>query len=306
MTMESPIELAELRSLVALAAHGHFGRAAEALGVSQPALTKRVQRLEDKVGGALVVRGYRELHLTEPGRLLLEHAQVLLGDSERALELSREAARGEAGRLRIGFGVASIVQMLPRTLQRFRTRHPRVQVHLRDMSTPAQLEALQTGEIDLGFVRLPVADPALECVPILHERLVVAVPTRSPWRGRKGLGSLAGQPWVACSDVISASYYAHVLALCRSAGFEPRIVAETNELFSLLQLVRAGLGVALVPSAAAAMRVPGVRFEAIRAAGPVTPAWDIGLAWSRAPSRGALVTAFSRVALQVYTGRTQA
>src|SRR5688572_10508780 len=265
------LELDELRSLVALAAHGHFGRAAEALGVSQPALTKRLQRLEEKVGGELLVRGYRELRLTEAGRLLLEKSRQLLGDSERALELSREAARGEAGLLRIGFGVASIVQLLPRTLQRFRARHPRVQVNLRDMSTLAQTEALQAGEIDLGFVRLPVVEPALECVPILHERLVVAVSARSSWRERNGLASLAGQPFVACSDVISASYYAHVLALCQSAGFAPRVVAETNELFSLLQLVRAGLGVALVPSAAAAMRVPGVRFEALRAAGPVTP-----------------------------------
>ena len=270
--MTAELELGELRSLVALAEHGHFGRAAEALGVSQPALTKRVQRLEEKVGGELLVRGYRELRLTEAGRLLHERALRLLGDAGRALELSREAARGEAGMLRLGFGVASIVQLLPRTLQRFRARHPRVQVHLRDMSTPSQIEALITGEIDLGFVRLPVAEPALECVPILHERLAVAVPSRSTWRGHAGLRSLAGQPFVAASDVISASYYTHVLALCRNAGFEPRIVAETNELFSLLQLVRAGIGVALVPSAAAAMRVPGVRYEKIGAAGPVTPA----------------------------------
>ena len=301
--VDPALDLEELRSLVALHEEGHFGRAAERLGVSQPALTKRLQKLEQTVGGPLVVRGYRELRLTEAGRLLHDRALRLLGDSERALELSREAVRGEAGRLRIGFGVASIVQMLPRTLQRFRARHPRVQVHLRDMSTPAQLEALQTGEIDLGFVRLPVADPALDCAPILHERLVVAVPPRSTWRARHGLRALAGQPFVACSDVISASYYAHVLALCRSAGFEPRIVAETNELFSLLQLVRAGLGVALVPSAASAMRVPGVRFEDIRAAGPVTPAWNIGLAWSREAPRGPLVAAFSRVALEVYAGR---
>jgi DNA-binding transcriptional LysR family regulator len=298
MDKRSPdLEAAELRSLVALAEQRHFGHAAEILGISQPALSKRLQRLEEKVGGRLVSRGYRDVRLTEPGQVLLEQARGLLRSGDLALEVSRQALRGGAGFLRIGFGVASIAQTLPGILLRFRRSHPRVQVLMRDMSSPAQLQALRSDEIELGFVRMPVTDPALECTPVHHERLVAAVQPGAIWRDRSGLASLSEEPFVVCSRVISASYYDHVIAVCRTAGFTPRIVAETNELFSLLQLVGAGIGVALVPSASAAMRVPGVRFKAVR---QKEAAWDIGLAWRRGPERSPLLEAFLRTALEVF------
>jgi DNA-binding transcriptional LysR family regulator len=284
---------------VVLAEERHFGRAAERLHVSQPALSKRLLRLEGMVGGRLFARGYRDVRLTEPGRVLLERAKALLRDADRAIELSREAVRGEAGLLRIGFGVATITRLLPEVLLRFRRAHPRVQIEMRDMSSPAQADALRRREIDLGFVRQPLADVALESVPILRERLAAAVRPRSAWRDREGLHSLAAEPFVVCSRSVSASYYDHVVALCRAAGFAPRIVTEINDLFSLLQLVRAGVGVALVPSAASAMRVPGVRLEKVALA---DAAWDIALA-RRREDRGPLVDAFVRVAREVSAER---
>jgi DNA-binding transcriptional LysR family regulator len=290
------LDTALLRSFVVLAEERHFGQAALRLNVSQPALSKRLRRLEEMVGGPLLVRGYRDVRLTEPGRVLLERARSLLREAGQALEVSREAVRGEAGLLRIGFGVASIAELLPEVLLRFRRAHPRVQIEMRDMSSPAQVEALRRGEIDLGFVRQqPSSEAGIDWLPILRERLVAAVQPRSPWRDRPGLPSLARAPFVACSRAVSASYYDHVVALCRAAGFAPRIVTETNDLFSLLQLVRAGVGVALVPSAAAAMRVPGVRLKKV-----VEPAaaWDIALA-RRKQDSGPLVDAFVRVAREV-------
>jgi DNA-binding transcriptional LysR family regulator len=294
------LESAELRSLVALAELGHFGRAAERLGISQPALSKRLQRLEAKVGGRLVSRGYRDVRLTGPGLVLLEQAQGLLRSGDLALELSRQALHGGTGLLRIGFGVASIAQTLPRILLRFRRSHPRVQVVMRDMSSPAQLQALRSEEIELGFVRLPVTDSALESTPVHHERLVAALRPGAGWREPAGLASLAEEPFVVCSRAISASYYDHVAALCRTAGFAPRIAAETNELFSLLQLVRAGIGVALVPSATTAMRVPGVKFRAVR---QKEAGWDIGLAWRKGPDQSPLLRAFLRTALPMMGAR---
>ena len=283
------LDTLELRSFVLLAEQKHFGRAAESLFVSQPALSKRLKRLEDKVGAPLLLRGPHEVRLTEPGRLLLERARILLRDAEGALEASRLAGRGEAGLIRIGFGVASISRFLPDVLLRFRRSHPRVQVALRDMSSPAQVEALRRGDIDLGFVRLPITGGDLASVPVLRERLVAAVGPSSAWREGARLVTLAAEPFVVCSRSVSASYYDHVLALCRAAGFTPRIAAETNDLFSLLQLVRAGVGVALVPSTAAGMRVPGVRLRKTRLA---AAAWDIGLVWRRSSERRLLVEAF--------------
>jgi DNA-binding transcriptional LysR family regulator len=293
------LDSSELRSLVVLAEQRHFGRAAEILCVSQPALTKRLQRLEQKVGGPLLLRGYRDLRLTEPGRVLLERAKVLLRETALAIEVSRRAVAGEAGLLRIGFGAASVARLLPEILLRFRRAQPRVQIVMRDMASPAQVQALQREEIDLGFVRMPVTDPELEAVPILHERLVAAIGARSPWRDRAGLRSLAGEPFVVCSRTVSTSYYDHVGALCRSAGFTPRIVTETNDVFSQLHLVRAGIGVALVPSAATSMRVPGVRIKTIRLR---EARWDIAMVWRKQREPAPLVEAFVRVARQVYAG----
>src|SRR6476659_4718506 len=161
------LSLDDFAAITALADTLHFGRAADRLYVSQPALSKRLKKMEDAVGGPLLVRGYRDVRLTEAGRLLAERGRRLLEESAVAMALSQRAARGEAGLLRIGFGIASILGLLPGVLLRFRRTHPDVQLQLRDMSTPEQIAALGAGEIDVGFVRLPVSDPRLIVRPVL-------------------------------------------------------------------------------------------------------------------------------------------
>jgi DNA-binding transcriptional LysR family regulator len=170
------LELSELRSFSVLAQHLHFGDAAEALHVSQPALTKQIQKLEAKVEGPLLVRGYRRVSLTPAGEILRDRAQSLLREAEMAEEITRLAVQGKAGLLRIGFGIASLAAGLPDILTRFRRHFPAVQVSMRDMPTPDQIEALEQGDIDVGFVRLPVERPDLVTVPVLEERLVAAIP----------------------------------------------------------------------------------------------------------------------------------
>jgi len=163
------LELSELRSFLVLAQHLHFGQAAEALHLSQPALTKQIHKLEAKVEGPLLVRGYRRVSLTPAGEILRDRSQSLLREAEMAEEITRLAAQGKAGLLRIGFGIASLAAGLPDILTRFRQHSPAVQVSMRDMSTPNQVEALEQGDIDVGFVRLPVERPGLVTVPVLEE-----------------------------------------------------------------------------------------------------------------------------------------
>src|SRR6478736_3637716 len=237
------VELADLQAVVALADSLHFGRAADRLHVSQPALSKRLRKLEGRIGGPLLVRGYRDVRLTEAGRLLADRGRLLLRESEAAVALSQQAARGEAGRLRIGFGIASILGLLPDVLLRFRRSHPDVQLQLRDMSTPDQISALANREIDVGFVRRPVSDGRLNMRPVLDERVVAALGPRSPWVARTGLRSVAAEPFIIIARSRSASFYDHALSVCAAAGFAPRIVQEASELFTVLSLVRAGLGV---------------------------------------------------------------
>src|SRR5262245_29279358 len=141
------IEFKDLQALLVLAETLHFGRAAERLHVSQPALSKRIQRIEGRIGGPLLVRGYRDVQLTEAGRLLASRSRHLIAEAAATVALTERAARGEAGLLRIGFGIASIFALVPEVVRRFRRAHPDVQFHLRDMSTPDQIDALIRREI---------------------------------------------------------------------------------------------------------------------------------------------------------------
>jgi DNA-binding transcriptional LysR family regulator len=272
------LDFDDIEAIVVLGETLHFGRAAERLHVSQPALSKRIRRMEERVGGPLLVRKYRDVRLTEAGRLLAGRGRQLLHESAATLALSRRAARGEAGVLRIGFGIASILGLLPAVLLRFRQAYPGVELQLRDMSTPEQVNALGEGAIDVGFVRLPVADRRLQMRPVIHERLVAALGPRSPWRRQLGLRSVAAEPFIIIARARSASFYDHALSICAASGFAPRVVQEANELFTVLSLVGAGLGVSLVPRSAALMRLPGVRFREVNLP---EAAWNIALAWRR-------------------------
>jgi DNA-binding transcriptional LysR family regulator len=283
------LQVEELHSFVVLADELHFGRASKRLFVSQPALSKQIRRLEEKVGGALFTRTRRKVEITEAGRVLLAGADKVLREDEAALSLAREAALGRAGTLRIGFGIASVSEILPRTILRFRKTYSQVELKMRDMSTPAQIAALVDGSIDIGIVRLPIAHTELDSLPLFHEQLVVATSGSLSYNSRQGLAALRNQPFVFFPRATSATLHDHVLGLCRGAGFSPTIVQEASELFTMLNLVRAGLGVSLVPSAARRMGVPGVRFHDL---GLPEAKWRIGIAWNRLSDKAELISRF--------------
>lgn len=267
-----------MRSVVILAEYLHFGRAALALHVSQPALTKQIRKIERTLGGPLFLRKPRQLALTRAGEIFVTRARPLLHDSHVVADLSRSAMRGEAGLLRIGFGIASLATGLPDLIQRFRSRFPGVQISMRDMSTPAQLDALENHALDVGFVRLPVSRPDISASPVLRDRLVIAVGPYTRSTPRSGLKSFAREPFIVVARSASASHYDHVLRTCRAAGFTPRIAQEVGELFTVLSFVRAGAGVALVPNSSKLMKVPRVRYLETRVP---AASWNIGVAFRK-------------------------
>jgi DNA-binding transcriptional LysR family regulator len=229
------------------------------------------------------------VEITETGRVLLAGAEKVLQHAEGALNLAQEAVAGRAGTLRIGFGIASVSELLPRTILRFRKVYPQVELKMRDMSTPAQIAALVEGNIDIGIVRLPIAHPELDSLPLFHEELVAVTPGSLAYNSKQGLAALRGQPFVFLPRATSATLHDHVLGLCRRAGFSPVIVQEANELFTILNLVRAGLGVSLVPSAAKRMGVPGIRFHEL---GLPQAKWRIGMAWHHSLNKAELISRF--------------
>jgi DNA-binding transcriptional LysR family regulator len=279
----------ELKSFTILARELHFRRAAEQLCMSQPALSKQIRRLEEKVGGGLFARNRRKVTLTESGRVLLPLADKLLKESESALTIAKEASNGRAGILRIGFGLAAVSDILPRTILRFSREYPLIKLQMCDMSTPSQLTALLQESLDLGILRLPIASSELDSLPLIRERLLLAVPESFRYTHRDRLSTLRDAPFVLISRSASATFHNHALSVCRSAGFTPNVVQESNETFTILNFVRAGLGVSLVQSAAARMKVPGVRFHELKMS---ESEWAIGMAWMRSCEKRDLIQKF--------------
>jgi DNA-binding transcriptional LysR family regulator len=290
-------ELREMRSAVALADHLHFGRAAFALHMSQPALTKQIHKIEETLGGPLFIRKPRQLTLTPAGDVFVARARTLLKDAQLAEDAFQSAMRGEAGLLRIGFGIASLASGLPDLIQAFRNRFPGVQIAMRDMSTPAQLDALENRTLDVGFVRVPVSTAEVFTLPLFRDRLVVAVGPNARSHPRGGLKLFARAPFIVVARSASASLYDHVLRSCRAAGFTPRVVQEVGELFTVLSFVRAGAGVALVPNSSKALKVPRVRYLE---AGVPSAVFDIGIAFHKSAAADPILNNFLSVVRQKY------
>jgi DNA-binding transcriptional LysR family regulator len=275
-----------------LAGELHFRRASEQLFLSQPALSKRIQRLEDKLKGALFVRSRRKVALTDAGKRFLPKAIKLLQDAEDALHETRAAMEGRAGSLRIGFGIASLPELLPRTILRFRKLYPDVELQMREMSSPSQVSSLTETRLDVGILRMPVANRKLISLPLFSEHLVLATPANVMYRPKEGINGLRNRGFIFVSSSVSKMFHDRVLSLCLRAGFTPRVVQEANEILTILHFVRAGLGVSLVPRSALRLKVQGVRFHEL---GWKEPLWRIGIAWNRNSEKLALIGCFVKV-----------
>lgn len=282
----------ELRSFLVLAEQLHFGKSANLLHISQPALSKQMKGLEEKIGGPLLVRNRRDVRLTAAGALFYQQGRRIVRDLDALLDGAQAAVKGEAGTLRVAVGLATVHSLVPPALRRFRAAHPRVEVQVGDMSTPRQIEALLAGEVDVGFVRLPLQRPELMVRKVLTERLTIA--GSNNFRGALTLAGISQQPFIMIAREVSSTFYDHCIRLCGSAGFSPRVVQEAKDMFTLLNLVRAGIGVALVPRSARQMRVSGLRFAHIRNR---DAEWDIGVAWNKL-HESALVKNFVEISLE--------
>jgi len=266
------LEQGDLRALVAMAEHGHFGRAAAALGVSQPALTKRIRGLEARLGGSLFERHARGASPTDAGLLLCERARQLLEETAAAVQQVCSVLSGRSGPLRIGTGLSVMLSGLPEVIRAFRKAYPEVQVTVRDLSTRDQVTALRRGELDVGFVRMGREGDGLQVWPVMSDELRLACRRD---RRQRGKAELFREPLVTVSRAASPTYHDHVLATCRAAGYQPPAIQEANQLLTVLTLVQSGIGIGLVPASTRALALPGIRLldMPLRGGG-----WRIGVA----------------------------
>lgn len=262
------MELRHLRYFIAVAEELNFTRAATRLHIGQPPLSMQIRDLEEEIGVRLFERGPRRVALSTAGERFLLHARRILDGVEEAVAEARRAARGELGELRVGFTSSlPFTDLLPDALNAYRRRFPQVRLQLREMFTPEQFQSLVRGELDVGFVRLQAGTPPAGIV--LREvarnplRLVVNAAHRLAGAAQVRLAELAGEDFISFPADVGTDLPGVLRALCRQAGFEPRIVQTAREATTQIGLVAAGLGVAVLPAPLESVRIARVRYLAL-------------------------------------------
>ena len=257
------MEIRQLRSFVVLAEERHFGRAAARLHVAQPALSQQLKTLEREVGTRLLDRSTRRVELTEAGRLLQARALEVLASVDRTTGDLALLAEGRAGRVRLGFVGTATYDVLPRVARKVREELPDLELDLHgELLAPALLDQVRRGVLDLAVLRPGAVPPhGLVVQELRREPLVAVLPSDHPCSSlaEVPVAALAGSPFVTHPSSSRSTMQPLVLDVCRAAGFEPDVV-EVGETGTLVVLVAAGLGVALVPSSVRALRLDGVAY----------------------------------------------
>ncbi|SDS56547.1 LysR substrate-binding domain-containing protein [Bradyrhizobium canariense] len=259
------MEIRHLRYFIAVAEELSFSRAAKRLNVSQPPLSVQIRALETEVGVSLFTRNRRKVELTPAGELLLEHARRTVAHLEHTADIVRRAGRGEAGIIRLAFtGSVPMRESFARLLRTFRGRYPDIRIELQHMTTGRQFEALTDDQIDLGILRPPAAlreTRNIDLTPIWYDQLRLFIPAdhaQAHTHAPIAMTEVLNEPFVGVDPQVHCGMHEHLMSLCGAAGFTPRIEQEARELSTVLGLVAAGIGVAVLPACYTCIAMPGV------------------------------------------------
>ncbi|WP_454722687.1 MULTISPECIES: LysR family transcriptional regulator [Cupriavidus] len=303
------MDLRQLRYFVTVAEELHFGRAARRLAMTQPPLSQQIQALEEEIGVPLFLRTRRSVALTPAGQQWLPEVRRVLADAAALPGLAQRLARGEAGTLSLAFVSTADYGILPDLLRRFRAHHPNVQLQLREATSDIQLEALMEGAIDAGLVirpQLPAMPHGVSYLPLVREPLVLAVPQGWQPHGAapdSGDGARAGialrdaahEPLIIFPRRSAPAFYDIITGCYAREGLTPAIAQEAIQMQTIVSLVSAGMGVALVPASLCNLRRTGVSYLPLRDAGPDI---ETGLVWREAGagSVGPVLRSFIEIA----------
>jgi DNA-binding transcriptional LysR family regulator len=295
MSLPSIPDLRQLRYFVTVAEEKHFGRAAARLSMTQPPLSQAIRALEDTLGVELFARTKRSVELTSVGADLLPEVRRLLAGAEGLRPLAQSLARGEAGVLSLAFVSTADYGLLPPLLRQFGARHPRVRLELLEATSDVQIDELVAGRIDAGLVIGPLPPryaSQLSWLPLAREPLVIAMSTEmaariegseedaAEWRDVPLSLTQAGDaPLVVFPRRLAPGFYDIIMDCYGAAGLTPRIGQEAIQMQTIVSLVSAGMGVALVPQSLRNLRRTGVVYRPLREA---VPAVVTGLVWRTA------------------------
>ncbi len=273
------MELRDLRAFIAVAEEQHFGRAAERLFISQPPLSKRIKSLEEDVGVPLFERTTRRVELTAAGHVFLEHARALLEGAVSASNAARRAERGQVGRIELGYIHSTSYTLLPNLLKACRQKLPGIEIRLHELAVENQIDDLLDRRIDIALARLPIEHPRIETLTVVDEPLVLAIPVGHVLALTKDsvhISKLADERLIGYPPGGDGTLQTVVSRLLARARLNARFVHVAGTLHTALGLVRAGEGVALVPSSLQVVRLEGVEYRKLSGAKANAL---LGLAW---------------------------
>lgn len=276
------MDVRHLRYFVAVATERNFTRAAERLNIAQPPLSRQIRELEEELGTQLLIRDSRPIALTESGRLLLDHANRVLGSMEQLRTEMRRFVTGKRRRFIIGFVGSTIYGPVPLMIRAFREAVPELDVELLEMNTVTQIAALKDGRIDVGIGRLMFEDSAIERRVLKYEPLAAALPTGHPLADTDQpipLAALADETLILYPSEPRPSYADQVLAIFANHALTPRSLREVRELQTALGLVAAQSGVCVVPASVNRLRRDDIVYRPVAEADAVSP---IILSWRAA------------------------
>jgi len=292
------MELRHLRYFVTLAEELHFRRAAERLHIAQPPLSQQIRQLETELGFSLFYRTKRSVQLTEAGIVFLVEAQRILTQLTLAIQVGRQVSRGEIGQLVIGFVSSTAYNVLPPILRTFRSHFPNVKLGLQELTTDQQVQWLREKRIDIGLFRPPIEDDGFSVEPIFEEALMVALPETHALahQSEVSLRSLAHESFMMIPRNVAPGLYDPIISSCQQAGFSPIVAQEAIQMQTIVSLVAAEIGVAIVPASLQQLQRPGIVYKEIAES---TPKVTIAMIW-RSQDSSAIVQRFLEVVRQIF------
>ena len=291
------MELRQIRSFLSVAETLHFGRTAELIHLSQPALSLQIRALEEEVGFRLFERNRRKTTLTAAGLTFRDDAARVVSQLDQAIRRARLAADGKLGLLRIGFISTAGNEIVPNLVRRFRESSPEVVFTLLNILTADQIQMLSAGSLDIGFIRLPIGEhPELEVVEVHREPFVVVTPLshKLATRKRVALHELSGQDFVMYERSYAPGFHDLIFGMLRDAGVIPNVCQTAGQMPTLISLVDSGMGISILP--ASAVKHSGASVAACEIAGKIAMS-EIAIAVNK-ENRASVVDNFRSFALK--------
>jgi LysR family hydrogen peroxide-inducible transcriptional activator len=285
------ITLKQFRYFDQLARHGHFGRAAEACGISQPALSVQIKELEQELGAVLFERGARQARLTAFGEEFAGRVRDILRAVDELGDIARASGNTLSGRLRIGVIPTVAPYLLPTIISGLSQSHPALELHVRETVTPKLIAELEEGRLDAAIVALPVSEPALAEVALFDENFVLVRPAEDEGKPVPDRDSLREMRLLLLEE--GHCFRDQALSFCNLNSVMPRELLDGSSLSTLVQMVGAGIGVTLIPEMAVPVETRSASVSLARFAEP-QPARTIGMVWRRASPLANQLTQISR------------